>query len=565
MSSESASFGNPSSASTSPLQKELTPAATHLESDTEAATVSSTASAQQLPLLTISFSAGGWFQMYHYGVAQALRETEILENYQVRLCGSSAGSLAVCALAAELDFEEMKRFALECGEDCREKPWNIFKMKKYLLQSIRRFGAGPMRKESLPKVLNNCRKFNLEVYATELPWLRPVVFSEFLELADVEEALSASCCFTPVVGFPFQMRHTGQWVMDGGLSAFQPRLSEPNTIAVSPFYFADADIKPSKAVPAWWGLRPPKAEQHAELFDLGYNDAVSFLVKEHLIPVTHLEKLKPLYDPLPKLGVIGLIRDALTSVFCLFVLRPIAVLLIYLELIFLAAEAFFAIVLHDTAAWSELKDNIRNIVSLRNLFKLLFFSRMAINELRLCRYSRLYPLLCPLLHGTWIGCGHNSADGTCKRGWREGRKRHHFRRPTAAASSHKGGHSHQKHSTGRYCHASDDAFCATHSAGVDELKHHPRDQKDMGARDLEQPSSPGGEVQTKPKQRSKDVHLASNSPTHMQHSATGGPKVTALVGRASFVDWIASGLQLFSSSSTSRSKTPDGQAVKSRE
>lgn len=550
------------------MQKDLTPAASHLDPDCEevVSTVSETTQ-HSLPLLTISFSAGGWFQMYHYGVAQALRETGVLENYQVRLCGSSAGSLAVCALAADLDFEEMKRFALECGEDCREKPWNIFKMKKYLLQSIRRFGAGPMRKENLPKVLANCRKFNLEVYATELPWLRPVVFSEFLELADVEEALSASCCFTPVVGFPFQMRRTGQWVMDGGLSAFQPRLSEPNTIAVSPFYFADADIKPSKAVPAWWGLRPPKAEQHAELFDLGYNDAVSFLVKEHLIPVTHLEKLKPLYDPLPKLGVVGLVRDAITTVLCLFVLRPIAVFLIYLELIFLAAEAFFATVLHDAAAWSELKDNIRNIISLRNLFKLLFFSRMAINELRLCRYSRLYPLLCPLLYGTWIGCGHNGTDGICKRGWREGRKRHHFRRPAATTSSHKGGHSHQKHSTGSYCNASDDssfrASHRTHSGEACDVKsslHGERHKCDLN-RETEHPSSPGGEVEAKPRSQSSHGNSAACPPLNpslqsAQAESKALPSPMPFVGRASFVDWIASGLQLFSSNSI-RSKTPE--------
>jgi hypothetical protein len=40
----------------------------------------------------------------------------------------------------------------------------------------------------------------------------------------------------------------GGWCIDGGLSDFQPRLppTAGETVYVNPFYFSDADIKPSR-------------------------------------------------------------------------------------------------------------------------------------------------------------------------------------------------------------------------------------------------------------------------------------------------------------------------------
>ena len=74
--------------------------------------------------------------------------------------------------------------------------------------------------------------------------------------------LVASCTATPIAGWPFRL--DGEWVLDGGLADFQPlstRLpAAAGTVTVSPFYCAHADIRPSRYVPLWWALYPPRRE-----------------------------------------------------------------------------------------------------------------------------------------------------------------------------------------------------------------------------------------------------------------------------------------------------------------
>ena len=52
-------------------------------------------------------------------------------------------------------------------------------------------------------------------------------------------------------------KYRGEWVCDGGLSDFKPVI-DADTITVSPFYFDYADIKPSRYIPPWWALYPPR-------------------------------------------------------------------------------------------------------------------------------------------------------------------------------------------------------------------------------------------------------------------------------------------------------------------
>jgi hypothetical protein len=93
---------------------------------------------------------------------------------------------------------------------------------------------------------------------------------------DFHQALLASCRMSPFAGMPFKYR--GEYIFDGGLSDFQPTLDN-KTITISPFFFADADIKPSRYVPPWWALYPPRVEDFAWLFDLGYYDAMMWAKK----------------------------------------------------------------------------------------------------------------------------------------------------------------------------------------------------------------------------------------------------------------------------------------------
>jgi hypothetical protein len=68
-----------------------------------------------------------------------------------------------------------------------------------------------------------------------------------------------------------------QLCVDGGLTDFQP-IVDTRTLTVSPFYFNDADIVPSRYVPLWWGLFPPGNTDTIDwLYALGQKDAHDYL------------------------------------------------------------------------------------------------------------------------------------------------------------------------------------------------------------------------------------------------------------------------------------------------
>jgi hypothetical protein len=53
---------------------------------------------------------------------------------------------------------------------------------------------------------------------------------------------------------------------------------DEHTITVSPFYFMNTDIKPSRYVPLWWALFPPNSPAAVDwVYELGYNDAVNWI------------------------------------------------------------------------------------------------------------------------------------------------------------------------------------------------------------------------------------------------------------------------------------------------
>jgi hypothetical protein len=290
------------------------------------------------PLLTFSFSAGGWFQLYLCGVSNALKDSGVLDTRSVRLCGSSAGALAVAALVGNIDFDTVPAQSVECSEDCRAHWWNVFRMRHYLLKSIRRFGPDAVAPGKKELVLQNSERFRTEIYGTTLPFLKKKIFHGFEDLSDIEEALSATCCFTPCAGLPIKLRKTGEWAIDGGVSAFQPRKGEPNTITISPFYFGDSDIKPSVPFPVWWAIRPPPQEQYIELFHAGYADCIQYLLREGLIlaeptiAASKLKKGREISHRYHRGGSRSLIVDAAVIGVLVFILRPIVVGILYAEL-----------------------------------------------------------------------------------------------------------------------------------------------------------------------------------------------------------------------------------------
>jgi len=140
-------------------------------------------------------------------------------------------------------------------------------------------GVGAAAKRTLQDALAG----KVTVSVTTLPWLRNKRYSTFDSPEHVTEVLVASCTATPIAGMPFML--DGELVLDGGLADFQPlsaSLPRAGTVTVSPFYFVDADIRPSRYVPLWWAVYPPRREDFAWVFHLGYDDARAWLAQlEH--------------------------------------------------------------------------------------------------------------------------------------------------------------------------------------------------------------------------------------------------------------------------------------------
>lgn len=277
-----------------------------------------------------------------------------------------------------------------------------------------------------PKHIRDQLRNRLEVYATSLPYIKEVCFTEFESTVDLEEALVASCLLVPLAGLPFKLRRTGDWVCDGGLRSFQPRKGEPGVITISAMYFNAADIVPSVFVPAWWGLYPPSEEQYRQLFALGYNDMLVWLWKNNVLekPKTVEERKEKLmkYDSgkMPqKHGIVGYILDFFAGVFFLGILRPFAFIAIYAELWFVSTLCFFATVFHEVfprmfdfligtkslrnkkagGRMETVKDFwavIRNLTSLKTMLHLAIGYRN-VNSKRLGKYSRLYRLFQPFV------------------------------------------------------------------------------------------------------------------------------------------------------------------------
>ena len=381
--------------------------------------LSSSISSQPLtnPKVTFSFAAAGWLQMYHFGVAKALQDTGIVDNENIRFCGSSAGALAAAAIVCECDFDDLKEYAIKCSITARSAIPNAFLLREYVLQGVQLFAVNKLRERPELKY-KLCRQ--LEAYATVLPWCRKKVIGVFTCEEDLKEALAASCCLTPLAGWPFQLRETGEWVCDGGMSAFQPRKGEKNCITVSPIYCTSADIRPLTFLPIWWGLYPPSEKKYRQMYDLAYNDAIQYLVETKRVPPSAVKLLKPkAIRAAERPTLFSFFKDFVIVVFFLFVLRPWAMIFIYLEIMMYGRycvakgswEEFLEFFHHFGIAfrkerrsraerWSGLYHSFRNLVSARTMIHVSWFGRkVPINKKRLEKSSRLYRVLAPLIYG----------------------------------------------------------------------------------------------------------------------------------------------------------------------
>jgi len=222
------------------------------------------------PPKSFSFSAAGWLKMYYWGVAKCLQVHGLAASENVKFSGSSAGSLAAAGLVVGSDFDKIKKVSLEKVDEVHGKFFPAFKLREYIRDVLR-----DMLKDGDEKRLNG----RLEVCVTTIaPLMGARKYKNFSSVQDLTEALLASCCIPPFAGLPFVYR--GELVFDGGLAQFQP-IFDSQTVTVSAMYFSDADIKPSRYIPTWWVVYPPRREDFEWVFDLGYIDTISWLERNN--------------------------------------------------------------------------------------------------------------------------------------------------------------------------------------------------------------------------------------------------------------------------------------------
>eukprot|EP00948_MAST-09A_sp_MAST-9A-sp1_P003332 g3332.t1 len=227
-------------------------------------------SEKMFPPQSFSFAAAGWLKIYYWGVAKCL-QVHNLATKNVRFTGSSAGALAATGLVLGTDFDQVKEMALKCVDDCHGNVMPAFQLRQYLTKVM----SAILKEGDHLKVKD---RVAIVVTALNIWGSNRREFREFKTLEELKQVLIASCCLTPIAGFPIKIND--EWVMDGGIADFQP-IFDDQTITVSPFYLSTADIKPSRYVPLWWAVYPPKREDFEWVFDLGYSDTVDWLERNN--------------------------------------------------------------------------------------------------------------------------------------------------------------------------------------------------------------------------------------------------------------------------------------------
>ena len=220
------------------------------------------------PWDSMSFACGGWLQFYMFGVAKALQEAKLDKG--VSYAGCSAGSLTAVGLICGGDFDGAVQ---HCQDAVIPSMYNslfgLFRLPEYCLTCTSMSVFDPFNGD-----VSLIPKGKLQIAVTKLPFFTTerVTYHESKETLML--TILASCAAFPLSPIVYR---NNSWYIDGGISDFQPMIDD-DTITVSPFYFCDCDIKPSRYVPVWWSVFPPKDKATIEwLYNLGKEDCRAYI------------------------------------------------------------------------------------------------------------------------------------------------------------------------------------------------------------------------------------------------------------------------------------------------
>lgn len=347
------------------------------------------------PWSSISFSCGGWLQLYLFGVARALQAKGL--DRETHYLGCSAGALTAAGLCVGGNFDGAVKF---CKEECITEAYSsmggLFKLNEYVANSCDT-NICPLFDNYVNKVHGE-----LSVAITKLPFFRNERISTFFSADDMKRCLVASCACFPFAPFA---KFRGSTYMDGGISDFQP-VVDKTTITVSPLWFSNCDIKPSRYIPIWWTFLPPRSFDSVDwVYNLGFEDAMRYFDKvgipqnsprsrpDLMTPVAR--KKHPFDDrrqinmnrflgyEIPVAGFgFGLLKifmffvDIFLLLQLIVIWRPLALILIYIELIVYLCVTFIVDLVKGfwysgvdalISAWENVKTFVVHVVTLRFL------------------------------------------------------------------------------------------------------------------------------------------------------------------------------------------------------
>lgn len=313
-------------------------------------------------LPSYSFACGGWLQFYLFGVGKYLQENSSrLHAGGATVCGCSAGALAAVGLGCDGDYDAAIEF---CKDDCIPRAYNrgivgIFRLHEYVNDCLD-YSAKLYNYQSF-----KMKNIEIQIAITSLPYFEKKIIKDFTSAEDLKQCLLASSAAFPFAPLVYLR---GKWCVDGGFTDFQPIVDE-NTITISPFYFSDTDIKPSRYVPLWWALFPPNSRETVDwLYRLGYDDAHAFFSSRSLgskgIEREEVRERRSSHPfDVPKrismhrfLGFdlsnathasVGAIMDFSLYILLLFVWKPFSICLIYIELLIVFLVNCFLSLLHE--------------------------------------------------------------------------------------------------------------------------------------------------------------------------------------------------------------------------
>ena len=223
------------------------------------------------PWKSMSFGCGGWLQFYLYGVARALQARGLDCPNDITYAGCSAGALAAAGLIIEGDFDAAVQFCKDKCVPLAHGHWSgLFRIGEYVSECIDLLMKSKYR---------DIKDDMLQVAITRLPFLTAERKTSFSSFQDLKDALLSSSAAFPAAPLIYR---EGAWCLDGGITDFQP-IVDSETITVSPFYFSDCDIKPSRYVPLWWAFLPPKSNDTVDwVYNLGYEDAMNYFDERNI-------------------------------------------------------------------------------------------------------------------------------------------------------------------------------------------------------------------------------------------------------------------------------------------